>query len=370
MKVSVLGAGNAGCSLAFHLAQLGHEVTLYENERFAQSVALIGETLEIKAEKEVDGFEAVIHGKARVCAVTTDIETAVNYGEVLIVIVPAFGQETMFKAAMPFLKSEQIVISMPGNFGSIQYAKWLREAGLEIRPYFVDTDSIPYACRKTGGNTVFITGIKKLLHVGVYPSVATDAIFAKIQPLFTLALEKCENVLETGFYNMNMVVHPPPVVFNAGWIEATGGKFSFYNDGCTPAICRAIDALDNDRMAIAKALGIKTMNFVQTDQSWYGDSGQYTTHGHLQAGEFHSYFPAPASLNNRYIDEDICYSLLPIARKLADKFKIPTPFIDKFVNMAEVITGKELKPQRDFDSIVKDGDSVEQLHENMKNWKN
>lgn len=58
-----------------------------------------------------------------------------------------------------------------------------------------------------------------MLNTGVFPASATDTVLSRIQPLFTLKLSKCANVLESGFANMNMIVHPPPTLLNAGWIE-------------------------------------------------------------------------------------------------------------------------------------------------------
>ena len=37
-KVTVLGAGNGGHALSFHLAKNGHEVLLFEHPNFAKSI--------------------------------------------------------------------------------------------------------------------------------------------------------------------------------------------------------------------------------------------------------------------------------------------------------------------------------------------
>lgn len=164
-----------------------------------------------------------------------------------------------------------------------------------------------------------------------------------------------------------MIVHPPPVIHNAGWIEVTKGQFSFYTDGCSPAVCRVMDAIDQERMAVAKALGLQTANFITIDKGWYGDTGKDNTYEHIHFGAFHGFFPAPASLNNRYIDEDMCYVLIPIAN-LAKRYNIPTPAISAEVLLAEVLTGKKLEAKRGFDHVVKDGESVQQMHQRLQSW--
>ena len=42
---------------------------------------------------------------------------------------------------------------------------------------------------------------------------------------------------------------------NAGRIERSRGDFYFYEEGVTPAVVRAIEALDAERQAIGAALG-------------------------------------------------------------------------------------------------------------------
>ena len=52
------------------------------------------------------------------------------------------------------------------------------------------------------------------------------------------------------------MAHPLPALLNAGWIETTGGDFRFYNDGVSPSVARAMDALDRERLAVIRALGL------------------------------------------------------------------------------------------------------------------
>lgn len=113
----------------------------------------------------------------------------------------------------------------------------MKEQNCTKKLFFVDTDSIPYACRKLTENQVigkysfvngvmyakwymylfaskstwsrhwhllfvlqvFISGMKLLLNAGVYPGEATDKILAQVQPLFTLKLQKNANVIEAGW---------------------------------------------------------------------------------------------------------------------------------------------------------------------------
>ncbi len=164
-----------------------------------------------------------------------------------------------------------------------------------------------------------------------------------------------------------MVVHPPPVLLNMGRIEHTKGQFSFYTDGCTPSVCKVIDALDSERMAVAKALHLQTSNFLDIDSAWYGSLGKHSTYEHIHHGSLHGFFPAPPSLKNRYIDEDMCYLLVPIGQ-LARSLDMRTPVIDGLIRLAEAARGRKLQAKRDFAFVIRQGETVEQMNDRLSRW--
>ncbi len=57
MKASILGGGNAGFALAFHLSHLGFPVALYEHPDFRQSIDSVYTSGQIIAVAEHDGFK-------------------------------------------------------------------------------------------------------------------------------------------------------------------------------------------------------------------------------------------------------------------------------------------------------------------------
>ena len=69
-------------------------------------------------------------------------------------------------------------------------------------------------------------------------------------------------MLETGLSNINAIFHPPGMIMNAGWIQHSGGDFLFYREGFTDAVARVTAAVDAERMAVAKALGIPAIPFL------------------------------------------------------------------------------------------------------------
>ena len=70
-------------------------------------------------------------------------------------------------------------------------------------------------------------------------------------------------MLEADLANLNAILHPPGMVCNAGWIEATGGKFGFYAEGSGRAVVRVMDAIDHERLALTGRLGVRAVPFTE-----------------------------------------------------------------------------------------------------------
>ena len=58
---------------------------------------------------------------------------------------------------------------------------------------------------------------------------------------------------------MNTVVHPLPVLLNAGRIES-GEQYRHYMDGITPAIGDLIEQMDQERLAVGRAYGLDILS--------------------------------------------------------------------------------------------------------------
>ncbi len=74
------------------------------------------------------------------------------------------------------------------------------------------------------------------------------------------AVEKADSVFQTTLQNGNPVIHPAVTLLNAGLLERTGGGFLFYEEGVTEGDGRLIEAVDNERIAIAGALGVTILS--------------------------------------------------------------------------------------------------------------
>jgi opine dehydrogenase len=154
------------------------------------------------------------------------------------------------------------------------------------------------------------------------------------------------NVLETGFSNINAIMHPAGMLGNAGWIEKSGGDFLWYYEGITPAIGKWIDALDAERLAIVRNLGLQPPRFVDI----FHQAGLTTSAGResgsayqaIHESEPNMTIKSPPSLDHRYIREDIGYGLVPMAA-IGKLVGVKTPVMDALITLASTALGVDFR---------------------------
>ncbi len=358
-KVAVLGAGNGGQALSGHLALLGHEVGLYELPDFAEKLQPISEAGGIELTGAIEGF-----GKLR-CA-SSNAGEVVDGAEILFIVVPSFGQIPILEETLPFLKKGMRLLFIPGNFGTLEAARILREKGIEVG--LSETDTLPYACRANSPGHVHVWGVKTGLSLASFPGRSTVDDLGTIQAVFPFKLNPLSNVLESGLSNMNLVVHCAAVLLNAGRIEATQGDFRFYTDGITPSVGKLQELIDAERLRVGKALGIDLTDareWVRRAYDLKGDSlyellsknPAYANHGP----------DAPKSINHRYVTEDVPNLMVPLL-ELARACILEAPVTQSVVTILSSLLEKDfLRDGRNLKKLGLNGMSSEQIRSYVTN---
>lgn len=361
MKVSILGGGNGAFALAFHLTEMSHEVLMYVPEKYAHCLQEIKRSGKLIAVDELNGSRSNISGVANITRTTTSVHDVLEFSRYLILVCPAFTQGSTFRLFIPYLTKDHVFISMPGNFALFDYARVIQEyyaidpsVSQEI-PFpcvFAECSTIPYACRKVSNNEVFICGVKREIQFGVFPSTMADSVIDSIRSLFIANIRKVSNIIEAGLLNMNLVGHPPGVIFNTGWIEKTGGDFLFYNEGMTTSVYNAVKAMDIERLKIGRHFGFNLDDHMTHWKKWYGNEHIEDPIEFFQKATFYHNVKAPSDLKNRYITEDFTYCLIPLIKYICRPNKIETPMSDAIIVSAKILTGSHLKCQRHFDTLT------------------
>jgi opine dehydrogenase len=330
-SLTVLGGGNTAFAVAADLALAGCSVTLGELPAFAHAVEPIRPSRQIA----LDGVSR--RGTARLQAVTTDLGEALAANELTLLIVPAYAHKPFAEACAPYLRPGQVVVLMPGTLGSLEFARVLRERGA-AGVVLAETDTAPYVCRKVSPTAAHVWGVVSGLGLGVFPAVHGARVRALVEPLFP-GVRLYPHVLACGLAALNPVVHPAGVLLNAGRIEYSRGDFYFYEEGVTPAVCRLIYAVDAERRAVAKALGV---DLPPVDEAFYlaGFGPRGDLWAVINGSRMLTQLRAPGALETRWLTEDVPYGLATWAA-LGEQFDAPTPTLLALIDLAAVATGTD-----------------------------
>ena len=248
--------------------------------------------------------------------------------ELVVLVGPAYSTEPLGAEAGRHLTEGMAVLVCPGSCaGAIAFK---RAAGLELddtRCVVGETSTLPYAVRVTepGVINVFL----KLTHRRVPRRPAArgnrPACYDLVKDVWP-AVEKAESVFQTTLQNGNPVIHPAVTLLNTGLLERTGGDFLFYEEGVTESVGRLIEAVDEERQAIAAALGVSILSDPALGaRQGYMREENYST-GYSAAPGFLG-IRAQSQLDHRYLTEDVGYSLVFLA-DLAARLGVPTPVME------------------------------------------
>lgn len=116
---------------------------------------------------------------------------------------------------------------------------------------------------------------------------------------------------ETSIGNVGLVLHCAPLLLNTGWTENESNIYKYYYEGITPIIGKLIDKIDQERVSVARALGLE----IETARDWFKRTyhiEEETLYECIQNNEAYQTIDAPRSLEHRYIYEDIPCGLVPL----------------------------------------------------------
>jgi opine dehydrogenase len=321
LKIAVLGAGHGGLAMAGHLALMGHKVNLFNRgEERLWGVKSSG-TIELTG--EVEGF-----GKLNLA--TTSMKEAIEGVELIMVVVPANGHKWMAEQMVPYVKEGQTVILHPGRtFGAIEFKQVLKRKKVSANILVAEAQTFIYASRATGPSQVHIFRIKHSIPVASIRAHLIPDVISKLRQVYPQFVPG-DNVFKTSLENIGSVFHPALCILNAGWIEHDV-DFQFYHEGATSSVTKILEKIDEERVKVAEALGIRAISARQWLYMAYSSTGKNLFDA-MRKNVGYRGILAPRSLRVRYMEEDIPFSLVPIA-STGKMLNVSTPTIDSIIQL-------------------------------------
>ncbi len=319
----VMGAGHGGLAMAGWLALKGCRVQLYNRtDEKLNGVRWHGG---IRLSGAVQGFGAIERA-------TSDIAEAMEGAKVILVVTPATAHRPLAGAMAPHLRDGQIVLLNPGRtFGAIEVRQVLMERGIKADVCVGETQTFLFASRAVSRNGAHIYRVKNKVPLATLPAHRIPMVLDLLQPVLP-AFSAGNNVLCTSLDNIGAIFHPALTLLNAGWIEATQGDFDYYLQGITPSTARVLEALDGERVLLARALGVGTVTAREWLYLTYDSSGR-NLYEAIQRTDAYRGIRAPPNIQHRYVFEDVPMSLVPMA-SLGKQVGVTTPVIELVIQLA------------------------------------
>jgi len=348
LKVSILGAGHGGYAMYADLSMAGHEVNLYELPEFAENIKPIIDKggIDIIARRPPnEEFQLPAGGQtgfAKITGrITSDVKEALDDVDLIMLVVPAFARERFIKKIASYLRDGQVLVIWPAYFGALQCVETLKKMNVNRDIVVAETESLIYACRKIGPAQVLIEDFKRKLLISAFPAEKTGEVLSIMKEIYP-QLVSARNVLETTLSNINPILHPASILVNLYRVEAKfypfyeeiGGPFCRCYD-ITPGIARVMEAIDRERLNIAKQLGMKLLSLKETLTAFYSAYGRNLYETILNVPAYQKQL-APTSLRHRFIVEDVPYGLVPYSQ-LGNHINVQTPTTNALIRIASVV---------------------------------
>jgi len=335
MKVAVLGGGSGAHAMASDLSLAGHEIRMAELAEFADNIVAVQALggIHLLGTAPMGGSP----GFARIHLATTDVSEAVRGADLVMVVVPAYGHEAFMRALIACAEPGQVVVFNSGYFASLVFAKMLADAGRGDDLLIGETASLVYLTRLCGAAQVRIKASKRTMPFSALPASKTPEALRRINTVYPQFVS-AQNVLETSMNEAGIIIHPVSTLLNTSRIEQIGPYCSSYYD-ITPSVGRVMDALDREKQAVQRALGLRRISLPQLLHEFFGSSGANCYEAIRACPNYHTQM-TPDSLQFRYITEDVPYGLVPIA-SIGDLVGVDTSTIRAIIQLAGIASGED-----------------------------
>src|SRR3989338_4104442 len=268
-KIAIFGAGNLGQAMAGHLAVQGYDVTLC-NRTVSKLQPIIdnGNIIEIKGYPGFNGWTGKL-------TAVGDASHTMKDRDVIMVCVPATAHQETARLLLPYLRPHHHVILHPGQlFGAMEFHQIVErhDKNLAKEMTFSEFDSSQLTCRAEAMGQVYVFAIKQHNGLATIPAHRVTEVRDIFKGVYDEFIVLRDNVLKTGFCDMNAIVHPIVTLLNVGSVERKS-PFLYYHEGVTQHIAALVEKADSDRMRLAQRLDLSLPPIEEWIRSEYGAFG-------------------------------------------------------------------------------------------------
>lgn len=339
MKVTVIGAGNAGCAVAADLTLKGHVVTLIKT-----SHAMHDDNFEYlqahNGEMTLNEFGKI--SIAHIHRVTRDL-SQLRDAEVIIIFIQTNFHEQLIEKIVSHLTDNQILLINPGYLSTAYVLKHCFNKDIivaEAESSFIDGRIMEPGFFKVGFRNVRNP-------IGIYPKARKEEAIKKLNFLDE-NLVYLDSVIEAALHNPNLVLHTVGSVMSIPRIEKSQGDFCMYHEAYTrdnPSTWQILEALDAEKMDILERLGFERLRYVDACKFRNSlDDGKDSKEVFLNYASMETRAKGPTKVDSRYISEDVPQGLVML-EALGKSLKVATPICTALIEISSAALGRSMRAE-------------------------
>jgi opine dehydrogenase len=339
MRVAIIGSGGIGRGYLACLAHLGHSPILWSPSGAAEIDFAGGASLDVSGHLKCS-IRPVI---ARNCA------EAVDKADAVIVAVRGSGFRAVLDTLAPHLKSNQtVIISSHSSFAALYLHRLLAGLGVELPIAAWATTAL--TARKNGPRSVHISGMRSKLDVATLPTQHAATGLSVCQKLFGDRFEPREDVLAIMLSNLNPPTHVANMLGNLTRAER-GEDWPNYGS-ITPGVGRIVQAMDVERLALARAFGLSVRSVQEHFAHSFGVAPGPVEHMAAAVYQKRPELFGPKSLDTRFITEDVPFGLVPL-ETLSVIAGVPLPLHQAGITLFDAICARDFRAENDLLPLLK-----------------
>lgn len=299
-RVGLAGAGSVAFGTAAVLCQNGHKPMLWSPS--GERTRELAKGTALTASKAVAGE---FHP-----AVAESPEQLAAANDVLMLVLPGYGHKAIMDALEPFIQPyHTIIISSHASLGALYLAGRLQQRDVTVPIIAWGTTLV--TGRQQSSCSVMVNTVRAQVDFCTVPASANDASLALCQSLFGDRFVQREGLLAISLSNLNPQNHMGIALGNMSRMER-GEQWS-QGLNLTPKIGALLEALDQERLAIAETLGLTVRTiFDHFHLSFHipiASISEMNQAMHAQGNGG----TGPATADSRYVTEDVPYGLVVTA---------------------------------------------------------
>jgi opine dehydrogenase len=333
-KVGIAGAGSIAMGTAALLHCNGHDPMLWSPSGKGTAALAGGGTLIANG-----AIDAAFRPR-----VADSAEGLVRDNDVLVLALPAYGHKAVMDSMAPHVRNAQhVIISSHASLGAIYLMQLLARHGVTAPVTAWGTTVV--TARRRSGSEVRINTVRTLIDLCTVPDSRTQEGLALCRRLFGDRFQPRDGLLAISLSNLNPQNHMGIALGNMTRMER--GETWSQGRNVTPNVGRLLEALDQERLAIARALELDVRTVFEHFHLSYHVPLASISEMNQQMHARGTGGTGPATANSRYVIEDVPYGLV-VTAALGELAGRPARLHDAGTRILSAMYGRDFKAENEL----------------------